>query len=167
MNNLTERIMSVLALEERETLPKGWWMASCFVERCSACHSNKGVETIDLGYGDKRRVCEACGVDIYCDEDTYYVDENITPPRYIGPDLTDPRNLHALLLVCDAVDIGSVDLCQAGEGFVCWLYTDISTEYSGTGPDRTTAALDALCKALGVEKHGNELKSADGAEDVQ
>lgn len=84
-------------------LPEGWWLTSQYVERCSTCHSDKGVETIDLGYGDKRRICEACGVDIYCDEDTYYTDEAVSPPRYIGPDLERAENIHHAFTVADAL----------------------------------------------------------------
>lgn len=69
---------------------------------------------------------------------------------YIGPDLTIPENLHAAFRFADALDHGSVDVTKAGDGFVCWLYPDINTEYSGTAPERHLALVAACEAALGV-----------------
>lgn len=62
-----------------------WWRHGAAVPCCTACHSSKGVERIDLGYGDFRYACEACGAAIYDDGDTYDQKIAFDPPRYIGP----------------------------------------------------------------------------------
>lgn len=73
-----------LLLDPAREVP-GWWWKSSITTYCTACKSDKGIEKIDLGYGDSWRVCEACGVDVYDDEDTFDLEEVFDPPRYTGP----------------------------------------------------------------------------------
>lgn len=123
----------------------------------------KGVELPGEWFG---WVCPVCNeqVDRAADRcvsgnraSNYQRVDNVTPEyRYIGPDLTLPENLHHAFRFADALDHGSVDVTKAGDGFVCWLYPDINTEYSGTAPERHLALVAACEAAMGIQHDGKD-----------
>lgn len=147
-------IIARLTPEQRASLP-GEWFGNRIV--CPKCSERSTVMTT---IGDSLVWCRECDGSAGHGK---RVPRSHFPERkvYIGPDITDPANLAALLTVCDAVADAkgvrfSTEFFPLGQEkahcarFGPLLLSRASNSGEGTGPTRTAAALAALDKALGV-----------------
>lgn len=133
-------IDAALARGLREKLPKEW-----FDERysCPACHSLFKI----LVSGTN---CPNCCIRGPHEGDfpKFY--------KYIGPDLTAPANLYELMRLADAIakqrGREPVSCFPLWTEFRCMI--DVPADIGASGPDRTTAVIDACAKALGLEGAG-------------
>lgn len=117
------------------------------VAKVCECGAHDSTEVVDLGWGEKRKCCEVCGISHYGDDGWEYV---TTGTHIEGPDLAQPENLHLLLEVADSV--GHTDLIADwnGRGHTCFIGIT-KDAHKGFATTRSLAVLAAVCAALGIE----------------